>query len=397
MVTLTVVGTDFYQFCLKTKILFQAGISKDFSNELGQFSIRKFFIVSDPFLVESGIVRTIQEGIENEGLQVVGVYKDIPPNSEVSVVEACAAQAKKSGAEGLIAIGGGSVMDTAKAANVIFSLGGNLVEDYSGSQTIPHALKPLVAIPTTAGTGSEVSSSAVILDQKSHVKLSFNDSFLQPDLAILDPELTLSVPPKLTAMTGMDAFTHAIESYTSVQANPMSDAMAMKALKLIHRSLLRCVEQGSDLEARSHMLIAANMAGIAFEHAMVGVVHSMSHATGGIAQVPHGMANSILLPYGMEYNLPTSAGRYVGIAKRLGIDTSGMQPEEAARAAIKYVRELRAGLKKLCGLPDRLRDAGVQEAQLEAIARAAVEDGTSYFNPREVTYAEVLKKLKEAY
>lgn len=391
------VGIDFYQFFLNTKILFQPGISKDFANELAQLPACKFLLVTDPFFAENGVADAVRAGLESAGTEVVGVFSDVPPNSEVEVVKRCAAAATAGGAEGIVVLGGGSAMDTAKAANIVFSLGGDLVADYSGSQTIPRALKPLIAIPTTAGTGSEVTSSAVIFDEASQRKLSFNDSFLRPQLALLDPELTLSLPPKATAMTGMDALTHAIEAYTSAQANPMSDALAMKAVKLIRTNLLKAVERGDDLEARSHMMIASNMAGIAFDHAMVGVVHAMSHATGGIAHVPHGLANSIYLPYGMEYNLEVAAERYAGLARRLGVDTSAMSAPEAARAAVQAVRELRAALKRACGLPDRLREAGVAEGQLEEIAATAVEDGASFFNPREVVFDEVLNKIREAY
>jgi alcohol dehydrogenase len=388
---------EFYQFYLQTKILFQAGISQDFSNELDQLGVQKYFLICDPFFAENGVSEQIRQTVEAAGAKVVDIFSEVPPNSELKVVQTCSALAKETGAEGLIALGGGSVLDTAKAANITFSLAGDLVEDYSGSQTITRSLKPLIAIPTTAGTGSEVTSSAVILDQAGRTKLSFNDSYLRPTLALLDPELTLTLPPKVTAMTGMDALTHAIESYTSLQANPMSDAFAMKAIKMIKENLLKAVTQGEDLAARSNMLIAANMAGIAFDHAMVGVIHSMSHATGGVAHVPHGLANSIYLPLGMEYNLENSAERYAGVAKRLGVDTRLLNSREAALAAVEFIRGLRSQLKEACGLPDRLRDAGVQESQLEKIAQAATEDGTTFFNPREVTYEGILTKIKEAY
>ncbi len=390
-------GTDFYQFFLTTKIIFQPGIAREFSNELSQLSVKRFLLVSDPYFVQSGWGKKIQTGVEEAGGKIVGVFHEIPPNSELQVVLQCARIAKEKGAEAMIALGGGSSLDTAKTANILFSLGGDLVEDYSGSQTIPKPLNPLIAIPTTAGTGSEVTSSTVILDKKNHVKLSFNDAYLRPTLALLDPELTLTMPPQLTAMTGMDALTHAIEAYTSVQANPMSDAMAMKAVKMIRQNLLKAVTDGSDLELRSNMLIAANLAGIAFDHAMVGVVHAMSHATGGIAGVPHGMANNIFLPFGMEYNLEVAAPRYAGIARRFGIETAKLTREQAARAAIDYVRKLRTELKKACGLPDSLREAGVKKDQLEAIAKTAVEDGTTFYNPREVVYEDIRKKIEEAY
>ncbi|HCU25809.1 MAG TPA: NAD-dependent alcohol dehydrogenase [Deltaproteobacteria bacterium] len=390
-------STDFYQFFLNTKILFQAGISKNFSNELDQVQAKKFLLVTDPFFAENGVADAIRQGMEEGGASVVALFKDVPPNSEVEVVKACAALAKDKGAEGIVVVGGGSALDTAKAANILFTLGGDLVTDYSGSQTLPHALNPLIAIPTTAGTGAEVTASAMIYDEASQRKLSFNDFFLRPQLALLDPELTLSLPPKATAMTGMDALTHAIESFTSAQANPMSDALALESVRLIHENLLQAVRDGSNLESRSNMMIAANMAGVAFDHAMVGVVHSMSHATGGIAHVPHGLANSIYLPYGMEYNLPVAAEKYAALAPRFGVAVSSMSAEEAARALIDAIRSFRSELKKLCGLPDRLREAGVQEKQLEEIAQAAVEDGTSFFNPREVVFEDVLQKIKEAY
>jgi alcohol dehydrogenase class IV len=173
--------------------------------------------------------------------------------------------------------------------------------------------------------------------------------------------------------------------------------MAMKAVKLIKNNLLKAVQHGNDLEARSNMLIAANLAGIAFDHAMVGIVHAMSHATGGMCAVPHGLANSIYLPFGMEYNLESSATHYAGIARRFGIETKGMSPDNAARAAIDYVREIRQELKRACGLPDRLREAGVKEEQLEDIARLALEDGTTFYNPREVTLEGLREKIREAF
>ena len=357
----------------------------------------KVLLVADPFLVQNGVTGKIQKGLESAGCKVVGTFSEIPPNSEVKVVKACIELAKKAGADGIVAIGGGSAIDTAKAANIVFSLGGDLVEDYSGTQTIPRNLKPLIVIPTTAGTGSEVTSAAVILDESSQTKLSFTDPHLRPALALLDPELTLSLPPKVTAMTGMDALTHAIEAITSVQANPMSEALAMEAIELISKNLLKAVEHGDDLEARSNMLIAANMAGIAFDHSMVGIVHAMSHASGGVAHVPHGLANSIFLPLGMEYNLSTSAAHYAAIARHLGLETKGLSEEAAAQMAIQYVRDLRHSMKQACGLPDRLRDAGVKEEQLETISEVAAEDGAVFYNPREVTLEGVSEKVREAF
>lgn len=387
---------DFYQFYLNTKVLFQPGIAKDFQNELDQLKVSKLFLICDPYFVKSGLAQEISEALKAGGSQVTGVFSEVPPNSELQVVKDCAACAKESGAEALMALGGGSAMDTAKTANILFSLGGDLVEDYSGAQTISEPLKPLIAIPTTAGTGSEVTAVAVILDASTHTKLSFSDSYLRPSLALLDPELTLSLPPQVTAMTGMDALTHAIESYTSLQANPMSDALAKEAIGLIMQNLIKAVRQGDNIDARSAMMVAANMAGIAFDHALVGVVHSMSHATGGVAGVPHGLANSILLPYGMEYNLDISAERYSELGPCFGMEEK-LSSEAGAKRIIKKIYELRSQLKQICDLPERLSEAGVNEKDLPAIAELAVEDGSSFYNPKEVIAEEVLAKLKEAY
>jgi alcohol dehydrogenase class IV len=388
---------EFFQFYFPTKVLFQAGLSKDFSNELSQLQIQRMLVITDSHLLNSGMIAPILEGLKNSGVEKIAVFSEVPPNSELGAVKKAHQKGMEIEAEAILAVGGGSVMDTAKAANILLTHGGNLVEDYSGAHTLPAPLKPLIVIPTTAGTGSEVTQVAVILDEQNGVKLSFLDRYLYPTMAILDPELTLSMPPKLTAMTGMDALTHAVEAYTSLEANPYSDAFSMKAIRMIKDWLIKAVSEGSDLTARSNMLVAANLAGVAFDHSMVGVVHSMSHSTGAVAHVPHGMANSILLPWGMEYNFEVSKERYAGIAKRLGVDTREMSIEEEARAAIEKVRALRTELKKLCGLPDRLRDAGVKEEHLPKIAALSVEDGSSFYNPREVVEGEVLEYLKKAF
>ncbi|MBI1909072.1 MAG: iron-containing alcohol dehydrogenase [Deltaproteobacteria bacterium] len=388
---------EFYQFHCPTKVVFGVGLARDFSSELASLGIRRFLVVTDKVLVGNGLVAPIIEGIKKTGFEVVGIFSEIPPNSELTIVKNCASQAKELGAEGFIAIGGGSPIDTAKAANILFTLGGDLVGDYSGAQTISVPLSPLVAIPTTAGTGSEVSSAAVVLNEAEHTKLSFVDSHLYPTLALLDPELTITLPPRLTAATGMDALTHAIESYVSNQKNPVSDALALEAIRLIHRYLVGAVEDGKDREARSGMITASMLAGQAFDHAMVGVVHGMAHALGGLTGIHHGTANSIFLPWGMEYNLEARTEEYAEIGRILVGWNQESSDIKMAHAAIEEVVGLREKLQKLSGLPFRLRDAGVKEDLLGAIAEGAVDDGTSFYNPREVVKEEILKQVKKAY
>lgn len=387
----------FFQFSCSTKIVFNPGIAKDISAELATMGLSKVLIVTDKMLVDLGVVAPVLDGLKNAGVEVAGIFSEVPPNSELKAIKKCADEAGRLEVEGFVAIGGGSVIDTAKTANILFTHGGDLVNDYSGAETLPGPLKPIVAIPTTAGTGSEVTHAAVVLDEETHTKLSFVDRHLAPHLAVLDPELTVGLPPKLTAATAMDAMTHAIESFTSVQANPVSEAFAAKAIPLLRRNVLRAVLHGEDIEARGSLLIGSALAGIAFDHAMVGVVHGLSHAAGGLMGIHHGTANSIFLPWGMEYNLPVSAEKYAEISELFGIRSEGLTPEAAARKVIASIVRLRDELHQACSLPYRLRDAGVKEDLLEAIAEGAVNDGTSFYNPREVVKEAVLEQVKKAY
>lgn len=381
---------DFYQFSVPTKILFQAGIAKDFSHELSLLKVKRCCVVTDKGLADSKLIHPVVAGLKAAGCEVVSIFTDVPSNSELQSVKKCAERAGQAKADSWVAIGGGSVMDTAKAANILLTHGGSLLADYSGANTIPGPLKPLVAIPTTAGTGSEVSSAAVILDAVHKTKLSFVDPHLAPHLAILDPELTLGLPSRLTAATGMDAMTHAIESIVSIQRNPFSDACAEKAIVLIHEHLLAAVKEGTNITARSGMLTAAALAGIAFDHAMVGVVHAMAHATGGLCGVHHGTANSIFLPWGIEYNWAVAKEPYERVAKAMGL--------KSAKDLIPALQKFQKDLYTACGLPYRLRDTGlVKVSDLETIAEAAVNDGTSFYNPREVVKEEILKQVKKAW
>ncbi|MFC1812744.1 iron-containing alcohol dehydrogenase [Thermodesulfobacteriota bacterium] len=388
---------EFYQFHHPTKVIYGEGLVNDFSHEVEQLNAKRYFVVSDQVLNNLGLVKDVTEGLTQAGVAVTGEFLDVPQDASIEAIEKISRQAIESGAEGLIAIGGGSVIDAAKAANFVFSEGGDLIEDYSGASTLARPLKPFIAIPTTAGTGSECTLVAVVYDVENKTKLCFSDKFLLPDLAVLDPVMTQSLPPGLTASTGMDALAHAVESYVGVDTSPHSEALAISAIELIFNNLVRVTENGDDLEARGAMLIAANMAGISFSHSMVGCVHSMSHAIGGIARVPHGVANAILLPHGMEYNFEVSKEKYARLAPVMGEDVSGLSVDEAARKAIKAVRNLNRRLNALDAIPVSLKDAGVPEESLSLIAEAAVEDGTIVYNPREGVADDILVHLKNAY
>lgn len=388
---------EFFEFYNPTKVVYGVGIASDFKAELDFLGIGKYFIVSDRIISDLGLVKKVVDGLTSAGIEVTGEFLDVPQDSGVSTVNACAEQAKASGAAGLIAIGGGSVIDTAKAANILISEGGDLVEDYSGAQTLTRPLKPLVVIPTTAGTGSEVTQVAVIYDNENRVKIPFTDKFILPGLAVLDPEMTISLPPKLTASTAMDALTHAVEAYVGLQWSPISDAFAAGAVELIFKNIIQATENGDDLQARGAVLVASSLAGVAFSHSMVGCVHGMAHSTGGLYRVPHGVANAILLPHGMEYNFKEAKEKFAKLAPVIGEEVSGLSFEDAARKVIDAVRNLIGTLNKMGALPLRLREVGVTKDDLPEIAEATVMDGTSFYNPREVVAEEILEHLKNAY
>jgi alcohol dehydrogenase class IV len=375
---------EFFQFRCPTKIVYGQGLASDFSAELETLTLKRLFILTDAVLHKNGVAARVIEGLKAAGKEIAGVFTDIPSDSGIKVIEHCAALAIAAQGDALVAIGGGSVIDTAKGANILVSLGGNLIDDYSGAQTIGSPLKPLVAIPTTAGTGSEVTEAIVVLDEASNKKLTFVDEHLLPTLAILDPTLTVSMPAKTTAATGMDALTHAIEAMASIQKSPICDALAFEAIRAIHTYLLQAVAEPSNLEARGAMLVAATLAGIAFDHAKVGVVHAVAHTVGGMFHIHHGTANSIFLPHGMRYNFEEAYPAYARMASAFGISTNKFSEQDLAKQTVNAVLHLRADLEKACGLPQRFSVFGVTQDAVAAIAAGAAEDGAGFHNPRPV-------------
>jgi len=364
-------------------------------------------------------------------------------------VEECAKLAKKHQVDLIIAVGGGSVIDTAKVANIIVKKGGKLEEHMGAYLLDPNEeLLPMIVVPTTAGTGSEVTKVAVILDPDNDVKLPFAEEQFLPRLAILDPEVTVSMPGKLTAATGMDALTHAIEAYVDKEWSPASDALALHAIRLVSRNILQACAKPDDLQARGAMLVASFLAGVAFSHSMCGLVHGISHALGGAYHIPHGLANALALPDVMAYNLESRPDRYAEVALALGVSfpqiigqsqsliQSGALPEflpdsvkawlggrsfkargmaaralgslafvdrffrlQAARAGVEKVRTLNRQLAHLTGMPLNLKDAGVTDnlAKIEAVADKAMEDGTTLYNPREPQRADVVAIVRGLY
>lgn len=378
---------DFYQFLAPTRVVAGRELLESAGFEFAKEGASRVFIVTDATIRGTGLVDRVAAGITDGGLEVAGIFDDVPQDSATTVVLACAEAAREAGADSFLAVGGGSVMDTAKVANAIFTHGGE-VHDYEGLYALPRendglgrplALAPLACVPTTAGTGSEVSMGAVVKDHETKVKLELADFPLYPRLAILDPESTRTLPAAIAAATGMDAMTHAIESYVALDWSPHGDALALHALRLIGANLERAAHDTSDEDARGNMLVAASLA-ISMN---LGATHSMSHPCGGQYGVPHGVANSINLPHVIRFNSrgeAETAERYRDVAETLGVDAPGTGGE-IGDALAQHVSDL----SRSCGLPSRLSQVGVPEAGIPALVEGAMGDGCTLMNPRELT------------
>ncbi|MDX6669777.1 MAG: alcohol dehydrogenase, partial [Solirubrobacteraceae bacterium] len=301
---------DFWQFVAPTRVVAGRGLLEGAGFEFAKEGAARVLIVTDEVVRGTGLVDRVAGGVRDGGLEVAGIYDAVPPDSDSAVVKACAEAGRAEGADSFLAVGGGSVMDTAKAANVVFTHGGEprewegyfgLPRDGDGLGR-PQDLAPLAAIPTTAGTGSEMSFAAVIKDREQHVKFQVADFPMYPRLAILDPEATRTLPAPIAAATGMDAMTHAIEGYVSSEWNPHAGAYALMALRLIRDNLERAVADTGDEDARGNMLAAANLAIQPTSSGAIGIAHSLSHPCGAHYDVPHGVANAINLPVTIEWN-----------------------------------------------------------------------------------------------
>jgi len=374
---------DFYQYAESTRVIAGRDLLGSAGFEFQKEGARRVFVVTDEVIRGTGLVERVEAGVADGGLEVAGVFDQVPQDSSTDVVERCAEAASEAGADSFLAVGGGSVMDTAKVADAVFTHGGSASEQEGfflmpredDGMGRPLPIAPLACIPTTAGTGSEVSMAAVIKDPERKVKLEIADFPLFPQLAILDPDSTRTLPPSVAAATGMDAMTHAIEGYVSTEWSPHQDARSLQALRMIRGNLERAVQRGEeDEEARGNMLIAANLA-ITIS---LGSVHAMSHPAGAQFGVPHGVANAIHLPHVIEHN--AAGGSEIADRYRDVADIFDVNEPEVGPALAAYV----TGLVERLGLPTRLSQVGVPEDGIPALVEGAMGDGTTLLNPREM-------------
>jgi len=388
---------DYYEFICPVKVLCGRKALSNLPYELKQLGASRPLVITDQGVVGAKLMDKVKAAFNDSDIEIAAIFEETPPDSSNHVVNEVAKLYQQNDCDSFVAVGGGSVIDTTKGVNVVVSEKTDDLLKFQGVDRISAAMQPFIAVPTTAGTGSEVTAAAVISNVDAGHKMALMSNKLYPQVAIVDPAMTMTMPAKITAATGMDAMTHAVEAYICIQKNPISDAYASAAIKLMREYLIKAVEDGSNDEARLGMANAALLAGISFSNSMVGIVHAMAHACGGVAHVPHGVANSILLPFGMEYNLEKVPQHISLLAHMLGVEVSGLDEKQKAEKAIEKIRQISEKLNGLCGLATRLRDAGVREDQLEQIATVALNDGALTYNPEEADYDDILKLLKAAY
>jgi len=381
----------------RPRIMYSPGLRSEVGFEMGQLGGKKAVIYTDKGLVAAGITEMVAEEVRKSDLELAGVFDSIIQDARIDIINDGAAFYRSCGADCMIAVGGGSVMDTAKAINIM--IGGGFEDfqplaDQAGLWEGAKQLPPHIAFPTTAGTGCEVTNAMVVLDTNAHAKLQVTHPYCNCDLAMLDPELTVKLPAKITAFTGMDALTHAIEGITSTGAEPIADALGLHAVRLIFKYLPVAVKNPEDIDARGHVLIASTIAGMCFVNTMTGGVHATAHALGALYGVPHGLANAIMLPIVMDYNVNDVPDRYMMIADAMGLDIAGKTPVEAAKMAVKAV----VGLKKKIGLTDTLKDFKVpkERDQLMPLVQLAAADGQVSYNPHYLEEEDLVKLYMKA-
>ncbi len=395
-----------WKFNSAGQIVFGSGAADQLGDIAQRLGLERVLVVTDAHLVDAGICGKIESPLAEQA--TIDVFTGGEPEPSLAAAEACVAHARAFAPDGLIGLGGGSNMDLAKIAAAALAHSGS-PRDYLGENKVPGPVTPLICVPTTSGTGSEVSAAGVFTDQENNIKVGAMSNYLRPTVALVDPQLTLSCPRKVTADSGIDAMTHAIEAYTAVDYKdfplppgetscyqgrfPLADVLAEKAIATIGANLERAVEHPDDLAAREAMSLGALLAGLAFSNAGVALVHALEYPVGGATHCSHGAGNGLLLPHVMRYNLPKRRKQFARIAALLGEKTDGLSEDDAAERAIAAIERLNTAI----GIPARLSDLGVREEQIPELAEKAL--GITRIirvNPRVPTLPDAVQILKEA-
>jgi alcohol dehydrogenase len=383
-------GEQTYGFFIPTVSLMGIGSSKETGDQVKALGATKALLVTDKGLSAMGVAAKIAAQVEASGVKVV-IFDGAEPNpTDINVHDGVKVY-QENGCNAIISLGGGSSHDCAKGVGLVIANGGH-IRDFEGVNKSTKSMPAFVAINTTAGTASEMTRFCIITNTDTHVKMAIVDWRVTPNVAINDPLLMVGKPAALTAATGMDALTHAVEAYVSTIATPITDACAIKAIELIAEYLSKAVANGEDLEARDKMAYAEYLAGMAFNNASLGYVHSMAHQLGGFYNLPHGVCNAILLPAVSQYNLIACPQRFADIAAALGENVDGLSITEAGQKAIDRIRSLSASI----GIPTGLKALNVKEEDLKVMAENAKKDACQFTNPRKATLEQVIDIFKAA-
>jgi len=374
-----------------TEVICGRGVARKAGELVRRVSDGKILLVTDAWLAKSELLRTIQSSLTYEGLECE-VFDGVEANPSVAVLEKGIDCLRRTSCETLLGFGGGSSIDTAKGIAAMARNSGSIL-DYEGTGKLQNSALPIIAIPTTAGTGSEATASTVFTNTETKFKSVIISPLLFPRLAILDADLTVTLPPEITAATGMDALTHAIESYVSKQANPFSEAVALHAIKLLTGNIEKAFFAGTDIQARQEMLIGSFLAGAAFSQSKLGNVHAISHTFGGVFNIPHGIANAVLLPYVLAFNARACSEKFINIASAIGLDVPAKASFHAAWQLVEYVVELNASLN----IPATIAQLGVSLELMDRMVGDAMRSGNVHVNPRLTTHKDIERIIRSAY
>jgi alcohol dehydrogenase len=385
------VGEQVFGFFIPTVTLMGVGAHKEVGKQVKVLGGKKPFICTDKGITKAGITQKIVDLVKQDaGVDCVVFDQTVPNPTDTNVHDGLKVfQDKK--CDLIISLGGGSSHDCAKGIGIVSTNGGH-IRDYEGVDKSQKPMPPFIAINTTAGTASEMTRFCIITNTSNHVKMAIVDWRVTPNVAINDPLLMAGMPPALTAATGMDALTHAVEAYVSIIATPVTDACALQAIQLIATNLRAAVANGADMVARDNMAYAEYLAGMAFNNASLGHVHAMAHQLGGFYDLPHGVCNAILLPHVSQFNLIAKVDRFVDIAEAMGENVDGLSPRAAADKALEAIKKLSSDV----GIPSGLKELGVKEKDLKTMAENAQKDACGFTNPRCPTLDDVIQIYKWA-
>ena len=374
------------------RILFGLGAVEKIGTEAQLLKAKKVLIITDMGVIQAGLLEGVEKSLQSAGLPFV-IFDGVEPDPRIEVVEKSIEKAKKEGIDLIIGFGGGSSLDIAKVTSIMITNPGK-IDSFFGVDLVPNPGIPVILIPTTAGTGSEVTPIAILSDTKEKLKKGIVSAYLFPEVAIVDPKLTVGLPPSVTAFTGMDALTHAIESFYSINATDLSDLLAFRAMELISKNIRMAFANGENLVARSNMMEGSLLAGIAFANAGVGAVHAFAYPLGGEFHLAHGLTNTLMLPYVMRYNILGCPSKFAQMAKAFGERVEGISELVGAEIAVRSIERLSDDLR----VPRRLRDVGIPENAIPGLAEAAMKVTRLLANnPRKVTLEDAIAIYKSAY